>query len=293
VPNPTHIIYDKASGIVVDSCSVVFDENDGSQVGQVDVCADDEIPQDAIVRMGTGFHLPIEGHGVAPREGLCSTQVEPSSSQAQQAPNLVDNVTPTEEQAQDPPSHEQDQGQDPPNDDGEAPSDVQHQGQDQPNDDAATPSDVQDPPRDDEQTQEIEQAQVDGQDGDPNSQDDQVMPQSSFEEIEARRKERVEKTLIRRGHTLDQVVGDLRKQMTTRRQLSNFSDHQAYIPMVEPQKFFEALEDPDWLEAMHEELNNFNRNKVWRLVEKPKDCRNVIGTKWIFKNKQDEHGIVI
>ena len=32
---------------------------------------------------------------------------------------------------------------------------------------------------------------------------------------------------------------------------------------------------------------------MWRLVEKPKDCRNVIGTKWIFKNKQDEHGIVV
>ncbi|KAK1681680.1 hypothetical protein QYE76_042528 [Lolium multiflorum] len=63
--------------------------------------------------------------------------------------------------------------------------------------------------------------------------------------------------------------------------------------MVEPKKVFDALEDPDWLDAMHEELNNFKRNKVWRLVEKPKDCRNVIGTKWIFKNKQDEHGIVI
>ena len=44
---------------------------------------------------------------------------------------------------------------------------------------------------------------------------------------------------------------------------------------------------------MHEELNNFERNKVWTLVERPKDCRNVIGTKWIFKNKQDENGIVI
>ena len=44
---------------------------------------------------------------------------------------------------------------------------------------------------------------------------------------------------------------------------------------------------------MHEELNNFKRNKVWRLVEKPKGCRNVIGTKWIFKNKQDENGIVV
>ena len=44
---------------------------------------------------------------------------------------------------------------------------------------------------------------------------------------------------------------------------------------------------------MHEELNNFERNKVWSLVERPKENHNVIGTKWIFKNKQDAHGIVI
>ena len=63
--------------------------------------------------------------------------------------------------------------------------------------------------------------------------------------------------------------------------------------MVEPKKVFEALEDPDWVVAMHEELNNFECNKVQKLVEKPKECRNVIGTKWIFKNKQDENGIVV
>jgi hypothetical protein len=63
--------------------------------------------------------------------------------------------------------------------------------------------------------------------------------------------------------------------------------------MVEPKKVFEALEDPNWLDAMHEELNNFKHNNVWVLVEKPRECRNVIGTKWIFNNKQDEHGIVV
>ncbi|KAK1611955.1 hypothetical protein QYE76_035628 [Lolium multiflorum] len=62
---------------------------------------------------------------------------------------------------------------------------------------------------------------------------------------------------------------------------------------VEPKKVFEALEDLDWVEAMHEELNNFKRNKVWTLVKKPKECRNVIGTKWIFKNKQDEFGNIL
>jgi hypothetical protein len=38
---------------------------------------------------------------------------------------------------------------------------------------------------------------------------------------------------------------------------------------------------------MHEELENFERNQVWTLVEPPRDV-NVIGTKWVFKNKQGE-----
>jgi hypothetical protein len=42
--------------------------------------------------------------------------------------------------------------------------------------------------------------------------------------------------------------------------------------------------------AMQEELNNFTRNEVWTLVERPK--QNMIGTKWVFRNKQDEHGVV-
>ena len=62
---------------------------------------------------------------------------------------------------------------------------------------------------------------------------------------------------------------------------------------MEPQKVFEALEDDDWLDAMNEELHNFKRNNVWTVVERPKDCQNVIGTKWVFKNKCDANGIVV
>jgi hypothetical protein len=43
---------------------------------------------------------------------------------------------------------------------------------------------------------------------------------------------------------------------------------------------------------MHEELNNFKRNQVWELVKRPKD-HNVIGTKWVFRNKQHQDGIVV
>ncbi|KAK1628348.1 hypothetical protein QYE76_002663 [Lolium multiflorum] len=284
----TYRVFDIASGIIIESCSVRFEENDSSQVGQVDVCAGDEIPQDAIVRMGVGFFRPIEGHGVASREELCSTTVEPSSSQHQQTPSIEANDAPTQEQEENPPSHVQDQGQDQPR---------IHDGSDEyPFDVCTSPNIVQDQAHEVEHSQEIEEAPIEGQDGDPNDQVDQVTPprpKRTKEEIEARRLARRDRTLEIRGHTHDKVLGDVRAKVSTRRQLANFSNHHAYISVVEPKKVFEALEDSDWVEAMHEELNNFKRNKVWTLVEKPKECRNVIGTKWIFKNKQDEFGNIV
>jgi hypothetical protein len=44
--------------------------------------------------------------------------------------------------------------------------------------------------------------------------------------------------------------------------------------------------------AMHEQLNNFTRNQVWTL-EKPPQVVRVIGTKWVFRNKQDDQGVIV
>jgi hypothetical protein len=52
------------------------------------------------------------------------------------------------------------------------------------------------------------------------------------------------------------------------------------------------LNDLDWVNAMHEELNNFAHNELWELVKRPSD-HNVIGTKWVFQNKQDENGVIV
>ena len=68
--------------------------------------------------------------------------------------------------------------------------------------------------------------------------------------------------------------------------------HSCYLSQFEPKKVDEALQDADWVNSMHEELHQFIRNDVWELVPRPKGV-NVIGTKWIFKNKLDKHGIVI
>jgi hypothetical protein len=63
-----------------------------------------------------------------------------------------------------------------------------------------------------------------------------------------------------------------------------------FVSLFEPFKVEDALHDPDWVVAIQEELNNFKRNEVWSLVEIPK--LNIVGTKWVFRNKQDEHGVV-
>ncbi|GJW20573.1 uncharacterized mitochondrial protein-like protein [Tanacetum coccineum] len=56
--------------------------------------------------------------------------------------------------------------------------------------------------------------------------------------------------------------------------------------------FLMILRDPAWVKAMQEELLQFKLQKVWILVDLPKGHR-AIGTKWVYRNKKDERGIVI
>jgi hypothetical protein len=95
---------------------------------------------------------------------------------------------------------------------------------------------------------------------------------------------------IQRNHPVDQILGDISKGVTTRSRLANFCEHYSFVSSIEPFRVEEALQDPDWVLSMQEELNNFKRNEVWSLVPRPK--QNVVGTKWVFRNKQDEHGVV-
>jgi hypothetical protein len=62
------------------------------------------------------------------------------------------------------------------------------------------------------------------------------------------------------------------------------------VSSIEPYRIEDELRDLDWVVAMQEELNNFTRNEVCHLV--PRHNQNVVGTKWVFRNKQDEHGVV-
>jgi hypothetical protein len=95
---------------------------------------------------------------------------------------------------------------------------------------------------------------------------------------------------IQRNHLVDQILGDMSKGVTTRSRLANLCEHYSFVSSIEPFRVEEALQDPDWVLAMQEELNNFKRNEVWSLVPRPK--QNVLRTKWVFHSKQDEHGVV-
>jgi hypothetical protein len=80
--------------------------------------------------------------------------------------------------------------------------------------------------------------------------------------------------------------------MTRSQKLASFVEHHSFVSCLEPKNVEEALQDPNWVNAMHEELNNFTHNQVWILEEHPKGAR-VIRTKWVFHNKQDDQGIVV
>jgi len=63
------------------------------------------------------------------------------------------------------------------------------------------------------------------------------------------------------------------------------------LSVIEPTTVDEALSDDGGILAMQEELNQFQRNDVWDLVPKPLQ-KNIIGTKWVFRNKLNEQGEV-
>jgi hypothetical protein len=95
---------------------------------------------------------------------------------------------------------------------------------------------------------------------------------------------------VQRDHLMNNILSDIEKGITTRSCVANFCEHYSFVSSFESFKVEDALCDLDWVVAMQEELNNFKFNEVWSLVERPK--LNVVGTKWVFCNKQDEHGVV-
>ncbi|GJR91194.1 putative ribonuclease H-like domain-containing protein [Tanacetum coccineum] len=119
-------------------------------------------------------------------------------------------------------------------------------------------------------------------------------------------------TRIHKDHPVEQIIRDLLSTPQTRRMTKNLEEHglfssvqqktnhkdfqnclfACFLSQEEPKKVIHALKDLSWVEAMQEELLQFKLQEVWTLVELPNGKR-AIGTKWVFKNKKDERGIVI
>ncbi|WJX93540.1 hypothetical protein P8452_75051 [Trifolium repens] len=94
------------------------------------------------------------------------------------------------------------------------------------------------------------------------------------------------------NHPPEQIIGNTEDGIRTRRSLQIIENNLGLISQLEPRTIDEAIIDESWVEAMKEELSQFERNEVWNLVPLPKN-HSIIGTRWVFRNKLDENGKVI
>ncbi|GJT62379.1 putative ribonuclease H-like domain-containing protein [Tanacetum coccineum] len=96
------------------------------------------------------------------------------------------------------------------------------------------------------------------------------------------------------GTLQDNVLLDhkLNTSSVQTRMMTTFLPVLVFLVPKEPKRVSKALSDPVWVEAMQEELLQFKLQNVWVLVDLPKGHR-AIGTKWVYRNKKDERGIVI
>ncbi|GJZ00011.1 retrovirus-related pol polyprotein from transposon TNT 1-94 [Tanacetum coccineum] len=98
-----------------------------------------------------------------------------------------------------------------------------------------------------------------------------------------------------KDHPLENIIGELARPVSTRLQLHEqalFCYYDAFLTAVKPKTYKDALTQACWIEAMQEELNEFERLEVWELVPLP-DKVMVITLKWIYKVKLDELGGIL
>ena len=91
-------------------------------------------------------------------------------------------------------------------------------------------------------------------------------------------------------HPASNIIENLDQGVTTRRRFQ-FLDNTTFVSLIEPKSIAEALQDESWILAMQDELNQFQRKEVWYLILRSSH-QSVIRTKWVFRNKMNEDGIV-
>nr|GEV49684.1 reverse transcriptase domain-containing protein [Tanacetum cinerariifolium] len=98
-----------------------------------------------------------------------------------------------------------------------------------------------------------------------------------------------------KDHPLNYIIGPLSRPVSTWLQLHEqalFCYYDAFLTSVEPKTYKEALTQACWIEAMQEELHEFERLEVWELLPRP-DKVIVVTLKWIYKVKLDELGGIL
>ncbi|GKB83460.1 retrovirus-related pol polyprotein from transposon TNT 1-94 [Tanacetum coccineum] len=98
-----------------------------------------------------------------------------------------------------------------------------------------------------------------------------------------------------KDHSLDNVIGNPSRPVSTRRQLQTdavWCYFDAFLTKVKPKNYKEAIKESCWINAMQEEIHEFNRLQVCELVPHS-DHIMLINLKWIFKVKLDEFGGVL
>ncbi|GKE46482.1 retrovirus-related pol polyprotein from transposon TNT 1-94 [Tanacetum coccineum] len=118
--------------------------------------------------------------------------------------------------------------------------------------------------------------------------------ENPIENIEKKENEPLNKEIINikesKDHPIETIIGKLNER-TIRSQVQNQRNFFCFVSFVEPKNIKEAIKDESWTMAMQEELNQIVTNDVWSLVPLPVN-QTVLGTKWVFKNKLDENGVV-
>jgi hypothetical protein len=96
---------------------------------------------------------------------------------------------------------------------------------------------------------------------------------------------------VYKAHPLQQIIGNMNERVTRSSRPTHLScfTNMLFVALFEPRDVGHTLSDLSWVNAMYGELENFERNQVWILVEPPRYV-NVIGIKWIFLNK---HGRMV
>jgi hypothetical protein len=93
-----------------------------------------------------------------------------------------------------------------------------------------------------------------------------------------------------KNHPSDHIIENKYSGVETRRKIcSPEQTHLALLSTIEPNCFEEDKKDEFWNKAMDEELDQIEKNDTWELVPRPNN-KNVIDTKWVFKNKLSVDG---